>query len=180
MKKILIIFTAALTFWGCNFNEEETETNGSLNYTVPKPWVKEDPNDQLKLEQYLLPGYENSNPAELSVFRFPRGEQSKNYAYRWLNMIKQQDGEKTKNTARQDSLQIKNFNVKIFEAEGIYVEERKPIIMGGPKNINDNYRMILAIVDNENTEWQFRILGPEKTLAYWEPAILEFWNSFSI
>ena len=180
MKKILIIFLAVLVFAGCSSNNDEEITVESVDYKIPKPWVKEEPNDQLKFEQYLLPGYENSSPAELSVFRFPNGDQSKNYAERWLDMIKHTGGEKTKNIIQVDTLQVKDLTVEIFGAKGIYIEERKPIVMGGPKNINDNYQIILAVVDNENTEWQFRILGPEKTLEYWEPSIKEFLNSFSI
>lgn len=172
---------AVFVFSGCGTQDkEETLTSKKIDYEIPKPWVRESPSDQLKFEQYLLPGLENSEAAELAVFKFPRGEQSDNYAERWLTMLKQTDEDRAENLTVKDSLQVENLKVKIFETEGTYIEERKPVVMGGPKNFNRNYKVILAVIDNENVEWQFRILGPAETLDYWQPAIMSFLNSFTI
>jgi hypothetical protein len=126
-----------------------------------------------------LPGVDGADAAELVVFHFPgTGGSVQANLDRWYGQFKQPDGSETRDHAQSLRVQVGDLNVTTVAVTGTYLKSQSPMMMSGPFDEMPDYAMWAAIVETAKGPWFFKAVGPQKTMAHWQPSFDKFVQSF--
>lgn len=187
---ILFVMAAALVF-ACGEAENQQsqgeasmaakKASGELSYTAPGEWIQHPPTSQMRKDQYLMPGPEGKDAAELVVYHFPEmGGMVQANINRWYGQIQQPDGSDTASRAKTETMQVDGIEVTTVYVTGTYLKPKNPMDMAGPKDEMTGYAMLAAIVETEQGPWFFKATGPEETLTHWRPTFDDFVKTFEM
>jgi hypothetical protein len=134
---------------------------GALVWTVPATWVAETPASAMRRAQYRLPG--DAGAAECIVFYFGPGQggDPQSNAERWGAQFADASGKPV--AAKTSAEKVGGIDVLRVEAKGTYVGA---MMMGGgaqpaPKA---GYMLLGAVASGPDSNWFFKLTGPEKTV----------------
>jgi hypothetical protein len=195
IKIVISTFTVALICFGCSKNSApvgpnsttaQTSTSspqsnvaGALRTKVPEGWTTEKPTSDMRVAQYKLPKAEGDDEdALLVLYYFGQGQGGSAQANidRWINQIKQPDGQPSKERAKTDSLTINGLSVNTVEVSGNYSGGMSPD--SAPANNKSIYRLRAAVIDTPKGSYFVKLTGPEKTVNHWDQAYTEYLKSF--
>jgi hypothetical protein len=129
--------------------------------------------------QYKLPRADgDTEDALLVVYYFGKGQGGSAQANidRWINQVKQPDGQPSKDKAKTDSLTVNGLAINTVDVSGNYGGGMSPD--SAPTNSSAIYRLRAAIVDTPKGSYFIKLTGPEKTIKHWDQAYNDYLHSF--
>ena len=146
-------------------------SGGVLKWTAPPEWVQETPVSSMRKAQYRLPrAAGDTEDAELAVFYFEgSGGSVQANIERWIGQFRKADGTPASSVARTTHKQSHGIPVTIVDVSGTYLAGGMP--MPGNKPEKPGFRMLAAVAETSTGPWFFKLTGPAKTVARWEPVL---------
>jgi hypothetical protein len=131
----------------------------------------------MRQAQYRLSRVEgDSEDAEIVVYYFQGGGGGvQANVDRWVGQFSKPDGSPANDVARIIKKTIHGIPVTTVDVGGTYSGAMGP--MGGSSEPKTNYRMLAAVAEAGNGPWFFKLTGPAKTVAKWEPSFESFIDS---
>lgn len=138
-----------------------------LKTTKPATWLWQPPKRSMRKANYLIPGRNGSEPAELIVTHFPEapGNTPEANIQRWTSQFRSADGGPAK--AEVERLTVEGMPVTLMEINGEYMG------MGGAWHKADQ-RMIVAMVQAPAGSVFIKLLGPDDTVLVNREAFIDF------
>ena len=133
----------------------------------------------MRVAQYKLPKAEgDGEDALLVLYYFGQGQGGSPQANidRWINQIKQPDGQASKERAKTDSFTINGLPVNTVDVTGNYSGGMSPD--SAPANNQSIYRLRAAVIDTPKGSYFVKLTGPEKTINHWDQAYTAYLKSF--
>jgi hypothetical protein len=121
----------------------------------------------MRTSQFRLPGPEPlGGDAEVAVFTGIGGSVEQNVS-RWINQFQTTDSPQVNKRA------INGFQVTFVDVAGIFSAG----MMGGKAEPKPGYRMLAAVIETDDAPWFVKMVGPQDTVANWEPGFTGFVSS---
>lgn len=185
MKGYLILMAFVLA--SCAQEQKEAPANPAtrttmpegISWQVPAGWVQETPTSAMRKAQYTLPKVDDDGEdASVVIFYFQgQGGAVEANIQRWYTQIVQPDGSATADKATRREQTVNGLSQTIVDVTGTYLFSARP--MAGEKTRKPGFRMMAAVVQASSGPWFVKCVGPQKTVAKWEPSFGDFLNSFS-
>ncbi len=159
--------------------QSSANASGELRYKVPAGWMTEHPTSGMRAAQYKLPKTEgDAEDASLVLYYFGAGQGGSVQANidRWIGQMVQTDGTSSKDRAKTETLTVNGLKVTTLDLSGTFTAEMSP--GSGTANNKGNYRLRAAVVETPKGAYFAKLIGPEKTVAHWNQAFLDYVNSF--
>ncbi len=159
--------------------QSSANASGELRYKVPAGWMTEHPTSGMRAAQYKLPKTEgDAEDASLVLYYFGAGQGGSVQANidRWIGQMVQTDGTSSKDRAKTETLTVNGLKVTTLDLSGTFTAEMSP--GSGTANNKSNYRLMAAVVETPKGAYFAKLIGPEKTVAHWNQAFLDYVNSF--
>ncbi len=127
----------------------------------------------MRKAQYKLPHVEGeTEDAELAVFYFQGGGGGVQANIdRWVGQFTKPDGSPVTNEAKITHKQSHGVPLTIVDVSGVYNNSMGP---NSPAPSKQSYRLLGAVAEAGNGPWFFKLTGPAKTVAKWEPSFQSF------
>jgi hypothetical protein len=192
IPSLYLIFFISLYFYSCKSGNDDSDSGdsksqtgsgikGSLTYTVPDGWIKEQPASRMRKEQYRLPGKEAAEDAEMAVFVFPgSGGAVQANIDRWVRQFIQPDGSHSADKAATEKIKSNNLPITMVYLTGTHLRAKNPRSMSGPMIELPGYAMMAAIVETSTDPWFFKAVGPENTINQWRSEFEKFVRTINI
>ena len=135
-----------------------------LRWTVPENWVEERPSSSMRRAQYRLPGNADSEDAEVVVFYFGPGQGGgvEANAQRWASQFTAPGGGPSQDVEMRQ-LEANGLPMLRVEVRGTYDGGMR---MGAPGPSSfPGYMLLGAIVAGPDSNWFFKLTGPEATVT---------------
>lgn len=168
---LLVVFIAAIAV------SQEAQKPAALRYKVPAGWVEEERSSNMRVAQYKLPHITgDTEDGSLVLYYFGKGQGGSTAANieRWASQMQQPDGTKAKLT--EESFTANGLKITAVDAGGTYVAETSP--GSGTFQNKPGYRLRAAVVETPNGSYFVKFVGPEKTVAHWNEAFVNYLKSF--
>jgi hypothetical protein len=147
-----------------------------LKFTPPAEWLSEKPSSSMRQAQYRLPRVEGDpEDGEVVVFYFQgQGGGVQANIDRWIGQFQKADGSPA-NDARTTKREIHGVPLTLVDVSGTYLASMGPML--SEVKAKPGFRMVAAVAESAAGPWFFRMTGPEKTVARWEPSFQAFLGS---
>ena len=157
--------------------EAGQSTGTGLKFTAPTGWISVTPNLSMRTAQYRLPRVGGDlEDAEMVVYYFQGGGGGvQANVDRWIGQFSNPDGSPANDVAKISKKTIHGIPVTTVDVAGTYSGAMGP--MGASSEGKTNYRMLAAVAEADNGPWFFKLTGPAKTVAKWEPSFQSFIDS---
>jgi hypothetical protein len=159
--------------------QNAAKATGELRYKVPDGWMSEHPSSSMRAAQYKLPKAEgDGEDGSLVLYYFGEGQGGSVQANldRWTGQMVEPDGSSSKDKAKTETLTVNGLKVTTLDVIGTYTAEMSP--GSGTLNNKSNYRLRAAIVETPKGAYFAKLVGPEKTVARWDQAFVDYVKSF--
>ncbi|MDQ1727943.1 MAG: hypothetical protein QOD33_68 [Pyrinomonadaceae bacterium] len=196
LKTIISVSAIVLFSFGCSKNsgspaastaapapggatQASQNVAGELRSKVPDGWTSEKPTSDMRVAQYKLPRADgDTEDALLVVYYFGKGQGGSAQANidRWINQVKQPDGQPSKDKAKTDSLTVNGLAINTVDVSGNYGGGMSPD--SAPTNSSAIYRLRAAVVDTPKGSYFVKLTGPENTIKHWDQAYNDYLHSF--
>jgi hypothetical protein len=153
-------------------SEEPNPHAPALRYTPDPEWIAETPASSMRQAQYRLPRAEgDSEDAELAVFFFSgQGGTVQDNIDRWIGQFQKNDGSPAAGAIT--TREVRGIPLTIVDVSGIYISSSG--MMLEQTKAKPNFRMVAAVAETSAGPWFFKLTGPAKTVARWEPGFQSF------
>jgi hypothetical protein len=162
---------------GADGPKRTIKANG-LEFEAPSAWKSVRPSSTFRLAQLAIePVKPDTDAAELQVFAFPGGAGSvQDNVQRWQKQFIDDAGGTPKIST--EKRKGKNTEVLYVEVAGRYVAAVRP---GAAEHLDKpGYRLLGGIVDNPDTAYFLKLIGPDATVKAAKPAFEELIASMSV
>lgn len=196
LKIVISLCAAAAICFGCSKNSSalgpgssvaqsssssapSQNASGELRYKIPEGWTTEKPTSDMRVAQYKLPkAGGDDEDALLVLYYFGEGQGGSAEANidRWINQVKQPDGQSSKERAKTDTLTVNGLQVTTVDVSGNYAGGMSP--ESAPANNKSIYRLRAAVIDTPRGSYFVKLTGPEKTINHWDQAYTDYLRSF--
>jgi len=196
LKTLISVAAVAVICCGCSKNSGAVGPNntaaqsssssaqsqnaaGELRYKAPEGWTAEKPTSDMRVAQYKLPKADgDGEDALLVVYYFGQGQGGSAQANidRWINQVKQPDGQPSKEKAKTETLTVNGLPVNTVDVTGNYAGGMSPD--SAPANNKSIYRLRAAVIDTPKGSYFVKLTGPEKTVSHWDQAYTDYLKSF--
>jgi hypothetical protein len=148
--------------------------SAGMSWAVPEGWLQETPSSSMRKAQYRVPG--PGGDGECAVFYFGPGQGGDplSNAQRWAAQFKKPDGSLAADALKTSELQIGEMKVLRVEVRGTYAAG---MTMGSPTEEKPGYMLLGAIAEGPDSNWFFKLTGPEKTVEAQREAFETMLNS---
>lgn len=141
-----------------------------LRFDPPADWIAVAPSSPMRIAQFTAPRVEGDpEDAECAVFHFDgAGGAVETNLDRWTNQMLQPDGRRSADVATTTSFEVAGLRVTTLDVPGIYAAE----VLPGSKvrHYKRDFRLKAAVVETPIGPFFFKLTGPDRTVAHWEPA----------
>jgi hypothetical protein len=131
---------------------------GALDFSVPATWQNEQPANNMRVAQAVIPG--PGGPGNLVVFYFGPGGGGGVEAniQRWIDQMEVPAG----SNPTPETFEANGYHVTWIDVPGTL----KPSNMGtGPTTEQPNSRLLGAVVEGAGGPWFFKATGPDSTIS---------------
>ena len=127
----------------------------------------------MRQAEYTLPKTDGDpEDAELVVYYFGgQGGSVQANVDRWIGQFKKPDGSPVGDSAKVSRKQSHGIPLTIVDCSGTYSGGGP---MMGSAAAKPNFRMIAAVAEASSGPWFFKLTGPARTVAKWEPSFNSF------
>jgi len=138
-----------------------------LQTNKPTTWLWQPPKRSMRKANYIIPGRNGGEPAELVVTHFPEapGNTPEANISRWTSQFRSVDGGPAK--AETTRMTVQSMPVTLLEIHGEYMG------MGGAWHKADQ-RMLVSMVQAPAGSVFIKLLGPDDTVLASKDAYMEF------
>jgi hypothetical protein len=187
-----VITLACALCWACGHFHNQTEEQGAstskssaatgsgdVKFQPPAAWVTEPTTSNMRVAQYRLPRAEgDTEDASLIVYYFGQGQGGSAQANldRWIDQMEQPGGGSSKDKAKSEKMTVNGLNVTLLDVAGTYTAEMSP--GSGSQQNKPASRMRAAVIETPKGAYFVKLVGPEKTIARWDPEFTSFIKSF--
>ena len=143
---------------------------GAVTVVVPEGWQPQPPSSSMRKAQFVLPRQAgDAEDAEMVVFYFGTGSAGSVEAnlQRWRGQMKGAQGDTKKST-------VSGMPVTTLDVTGSYASSMRPMMQSGQEK--PDYRMIASIIESPAGAYYFKLIGPQKTVGYWQSSFEKFIN----
>ena len=149
------------------------DSSSPLKFTAPAEWTTETPSSAMRKAQYSLARVEGDpEDAKMVVFFFEgQGGSVQANIDRWIGQFTKADESPATDAARVSKKESHGIPLTIVDVSGTYKESMGPMTATTPKS---NFRMLAAVAETSSGPWFFKLTGPAKTVAKWEPSFHKF------
>jgi hypothetical protein len=183
----------ALVFSGCSKRDEETNpadslepapahvpfanapapSDQALKFTAPAGWIPEAASSSMRKAQYRLSHAEgDTEDAEMAVFYYQGGGGGvQANSDRWIAQFSKADGSPVTDEAKVTHRLSHGIPLTVVEVSGVYNNSMGP---DSPAPSKPAFRLLAAVAEAGNGPWFFKLTGPAKTVAKWEPSFQSF------
>ncbi len=133
----------------------------------------------MRAAQYKLPkSAGDSEDALLVLYYFGQGQGGPAQANidRWINQMKQPDGQPSKGRAKTETLTVNGLQVNTVDVLGNYSGGMSPD--SAPSDTKSIFRLRAAVIDTPKGSYFVKLTGPEKTVGHWDQAYYDYIQSF--
>ena len=129
-----------------------------LKGPIPATWKWDPPRHHFRAAQWVVPGRDGAEPAELVVTTFPEasGNTIQNNIERWKQQFRSTQGGPPKPVVEKKI--VNGLSITMVDLEGEYLG------MGGGFHKTD-YRMLVSIVEAPNRSVFIKLIGPHATIT---------------
>jgi hypothetical protein len=147
---------------------------GPLKFTPPADWISEKPSSSMRQAQYRLPRVEGDpEDGEVVVFYFQgQGGGVQANIDRWIGQFQKADGRPANDDARTTKREVHGIPLTLVDVSGTYLSSMGPML--SEVKAKPGFRMVAAVAETGSGPWFFRMTGPAKTVARWEPSFQAF------
>jgi hypothetical protein len=147
---------------------------GPLKYSPPADWIAEHPSSSMRQAQYRLPKAEGDpEDGEVVVFYFQGGGGGVQANIdRWIGQFQKPDGSPANDAARTTKREVHGIPLTLVDVSGTYMSSMGPML--AEVKAKPGFRMLGAVAETSSGPWFFRMTGPSKTVARWEPSFQSF------
>jgi len=128
-----------------------------LAWTEPKDWVSETPSSAMRKAQYKVPGPGGDGECVVFYFGPGQGGDAMSNASRWASQFKTAAGQAPMKTRELTTGETKVLMVEVL---GTYVGGMGSNVAGE----RPGYMLLGAIAQGPDSNWFFKLTGPEKTV----------------
>ena len=135
-----------------------TAEGGSIDFSVPASWQNEQPANNMRVAQAIIPGA--GGPGNLVVFYFGPGGGGGVEAniQRWVDQMEVPAG----SNPAPETFEANGYHVTWIDVPGTL----KPSNMGtGPTTEQPSSRLLGAVVEGPGGPWFFKATGPDSTIS---------------
>ena len=131
-----------------------------LAWDTPEGWIAETPTSNMRRAQYRLSG--GGGDAECVVYYFGPGQggDATANALRWAEQFAQPDGRPSSEALESSSIEVGGIPVLLTSITGTYGGGS---MTGAAQRLTD-HMLLGAIAEGPDSNWFFKLTGPEKTL----------------
>ena len=136
----------------------------TLGYDAPDTWIPEEAPSGMRVAQWIAPGDDGAEAAEVVIFFFGPGDGGSAEANldRWMGQFTQPDGTPTRDRAKISNLHVNGLALTVLDVQGTYASSVRPGV-AEPHEAAD-YRMVAVVVEGEGGPWFVRLLGPASSV----------------
>jgi hypothetical protein len=173
---MLLPLCAVAAAFAVALSQTPASGGGGLEFKAPPEWKTRAPASSMRVAEFVLPGAEKAQDAELVVYYFGgSGGNVDANIQRWLGQMQQPDGRATEAVAVKEARTINGLKVSTLDVTGTYVAEVRP---GSTERHNSpGFRMRTAVVETPGGPYFIKLVGPAATVAKWNGAFKEFLDS---
>lgn len=131
---------------------------GGMSSTTPADW-KEEKAGGMRLQQFTLPRVEGDK-TDGDVVIFKLGGEAKANIDRWKNQFTVAEGKK--DDVKEQKMKVGDAEVIYLDVRGTYNSPKFDPKYQGMKM--ENFRLLGAIFETKDGQYQIRCIGPEKTI----------------
>jgi hypothetical protein len=150
----------------------------SILFTMPEGWVQETPSVAMRREQYKLSkqaGDADDAAVTVTVLAPGDGGGKEGNLQRWADQFAQPDGKPSIEVLQQSTRKVNGMDVIDVDISGTYVAA---VSMSAPERFNKpGWRMLLSWVQSPLGNYYIKAVGPQATIAHWEPSFRKFVGS---
>jgi hypothetical protein len=152
-------------------------TGAGLKFTAPEGWVEETPVKPMRKAQFRLPKVAGDpEDAELVVFYFGGGGGGVQMNIdRWIGQFSRPDGSPIGDGAKTTKKDVSGIRIAVVDVSGTYLASSGPMLSEVEKK--NDFRMLAAVAESASGPWFFKLTGPAKTIAKWQPSFETFLDS---
>ncbi|MFQ5603641.1 MAG: hypothetical protein ACE5HS_10275 [bacterium] len=161
-----------------NAEPPSLESSGVVSWTMPAGWIKETSNSPFRKAQYRLPKVQGDPEDASCILFYFQGEGGGVEANirRWYSQFTQPDGRTSEEVARVTKTKVNNLNQTIIDLTGTYLFKTRPLARTHTEK--PGFRMLASIIETSAGPYFIKLVGPEKTVAWWKDSFYEFTKSF--
>ena len=143
-------------------------------WKTPAGWVEETPSNPMRRGQYRIPGPAGDAQLAISYFGAGQGGDPTANAQRWANQFKQPGGGDPLEVMKTQTLDLKGTKVLLVETTGTYLNTAM-----NPSDVGEkpNYALLGAIVPGPDSNWFFKMTGPQETVKAQRDKFLQLLQS---
>lgn len=161
-------------------DKEETKTiklaRGQYSMQAPEAWKDISPKSSMIEVEFRVPmadGDAAEKDGRLTIMAAGGGVEA-NVA-RWQGQFSQPDGKSTKDKTKLEEIEVDGMKAHLVDITGTYAERTR---MTDPPTMQDDYRMLAAIIETGGREYFIKFYGGAKTVeankAWFEKFIKSF------
>ncbi len=135
---------------------------GQYRMMVPKAWSGIEPKSTMIEAEFQVPmanGDKAEKDGRLTIMAAGGGAEA-NIA-RWQGQFSQPDGTSTKDKTKVEELEVSGMKTFMVDIAGTYAERTR---MTDPPTMQDNYRMLAAIIETGDAEYFLKFYGGDATV----------------
>jgi hypothetical protein len=174
----LIAILLLPAFLACQKKPAQTVDLDAVTLAADPAWQSVTPSSSMRKAQFTLPRVAGDpEDAELAVFYFGAGQGGSVEAnlQRWYGQFTQPDSSASAEKAKTLHEVVDGMNLTIVDVSGTYVGSMMPGMQ--EEQNKPNFRMLAAVLETPQGPYFFKLVGPEKTVAYWANSFSEFVKS---
>jgi hypothetical protein len=134
----------------------------ALAWDLPKGWVEEKPDSQMRRAQYRVPG--PGGDAQCAVFYFGPGQggDPMSNAKRWAGQFELPGGGSAERTMKTSNAKVGELSILTVEVHGTY--KGGMTMTAEPAKAVPGSMLLGAVAEGPDANWFFKLTGPEATV----------------
>ena len=149
---------------------------GSLELSVPKGWLQEEPKSSMRSAQFRLPRVSGDHEdAEVVVFNNIGGSVDQNIN-RWINQFTQAGEKSSEGLESTREFNRNGLEITLVYLDGIYAS--RGTSMTGPVIEKPGFSLLAAIAITPEGPYYFKAIGPKNTIREWSNSFDTLIESF--
>jgi len=150
---------------------------GGLTSRAPASWKEEEPSNQMRLMQFMLPKVKD-DPRDAEVVIFNLGGSAKDNVARWKTQFIPPEGKALDDVAKVTEMKVGGADVTYLDIRGTYKFKERPFDPQAKEEKLPDYRMLGVIFDTGNKQYQIRAVGPAATIERYKDGFDEWLKGF--
>jgi hypothetical protein len=148
-----------------------------LRSKAPAAWKEEEPSNRMRVAQFKLPKVKDE-PRDAEIVIFNTGGSARDNIDRWKTFFIPPEGKTTDDIAKVSEMKVGDAKVTTLDIHGTYKFKERPFDPNAKEERLAHYRMVGAVLETPNKQFQIRFVGPEATVEHYKAGFDEWLKNF--